>query len=299
MDTNSPCPDSPLDRACLAQTWNQRVDIHLPGDAACNTYRHPPEQPKPCVHPLVTPRGHCLTGFEMSDHIWHRGVWFTIKYINGTNYWEENTPFGIQVATSNPTCEMLEPGKLRLHHQQRWTSDATGDVFTEKRTLTWHIAPDSSRILDWTTTLTAKQNLTLDRTPFKTWGGYGGLAYRGARELHDVSFILPDGETAEALTGQSHPWVAMQALVDGGPDQHVSVCMIDHPSNPRSPSPWYCKCRDGFTYMNPAFLFHEPMDVKNGQSLTFSYRILYRDGSREHDALVAAAAKFQQSEIHI
>ena len=281
-----------------AQTWDKQIDIHLAGDLSANTYRHPPSQPKPCVHPLVTPKGHCLTGFEMSDHVWHRGVWFTIKYINGTNYWEENPPFGIQVSQAMPTCEMLSADSVRLRHHQRWTSEATGDVFDEKRCLTWSTADDGSRILDWTTTLTAQQNLTLDRTPFNKWGGYGGLAFRGTRELHDISFILPDGQTTQALTGEPHPWVAMQALVDGGPDQRVSVCVIDHPQNPRSPSPWYCKCRDGFTYMNPAFLFHEPMDVKSEQSLTFAYRILYRDGLWEHDAIVAAAANFQKSEIN-
>ena len=45
--------------------------------------------PKPCFHPLHTAAGRQIAGFQMSDHTWHRGLWFTIKFINKTNFWEE------------------------------------------------------------------------------------------------------------------------------------------------------------------------------------------------------------------
>ena len=43
-------------------------------------------KPKPFFHPLSTPAGHCLSIFEPHDHPWHRGLWFTIKLINGENF---------------------------------------------------------------------------------------------------------------------------------------------------------------------------------------------------------------------
>ncbi|HEX9441848.1 MAG TPA: DUF6807 family protein, partial [Roseiflexaceae bacterium] len=43
-------------------------------------------KPKPYFHPVCTPAGHCLTLFEPHDHVWHRGLWFTIKFINGENF---------------------------------------------------------------------------------------------------------------------------------------------------------------------------------------------------------------------
>ena len=59
-------------------------------------------KPKPFFHPLCTPAGHCISIFEPHDHPWHRGLWFTIKLINGENFWEENVEHGVQKTLSPP-----------------------------------------------------------------------------------------------------------------------------------------------------------------------------------------------------
>ena len=269
------------------QIWNEQVEVGEPRAV----YRFG-GLPKACVHPLITPKGHCLTGFEMSDHVWHRGLWFTIKFINGTNFWEEQSPFGVQVSEKQPICELLSAGAMRLTHQVDWASEATGVVFNENRTLTFRRLADGVQAIDWSTQLRAAADLTLDRTPFTTWGGYGGLSYRASREVHDVNFLLPGGETVSALAGQKHDWVVMQGSVDGGPGGKISLGMADHPANPRTPSPWYCKSGNGFNYMNAAFLFHEPMPLPRGQSLKFRYRIFYRDGLWTADEFASLAKTF-------
>ena len=58
---------------------------------------------KPFIHPLCTPAGHCLTLFEPHDHVWHHGLWFTFKFVNGENFWEEHEPFGIQRTALPPS----------------------------------------------------------------------------------------------------------------------------------------------------------------------------------------------------
>ena len=254
------------------QTWNDSIVA-----ATGATYRWG-GLPKACIHPLITPTGHRLTGFEMSDHVWHRGIWFTIKFVNGSNFWEEQAPFGVQKSVSDPTCAVLDRDRVRVLHFTQWESEATGVAIDERRQITF--APG---VIDWSCELRAKADLTLDRTPYTTWGGYGGLSYRASRELHDVNFLLPNGDAVTSLAGQPHDWTVMQAAVDGGrasggTGQRVSIGMIDHPTNPRSPVPWYNKSGNGFNYMNAAFLFHEPCIVKRGESLKFNYRICYRDG---------------------
>jgi hypothetical protein len=222
----------------------------------------------------------------MSDHVWHRGLWFAFKFVNGANFWEEHPPFGVQVSRSQPTCELLGPRRLRVTHHLEWTSDATGAVIDEMRRLTFR----DDGVIDWATELRGLKDVTLDRTPYTTWGGYGGLAFRAARELHDVNFLLPGGETVTALAGQSHKWVVMQAAVDGGAEQHASIGMIEDPRNPRSPTPWYCKSGNGFNYVNPALLFHEPMALEAGDAVRLRYRVMWRDGLWTADEFAAAAA---------
>jgi hypothetical protein len=270
--------------ASFSQTFDESIVVHSTGA----TYRWG-NLPKACIHPLVTPAGHRLTGFEMSDHVWHRGIWFTIKFVNGTNFWEEQAPFGVQQSSSEPTCEMIDRDRVRTTHRVRWNSEATGVVIDERRQMVL-----SAGVIDWSTELRAEKDLTLDRTPYTTWGGYGGLSYRASRELHDVNFLLPNGDTVASLAGQPHDWTMMQASVDGaGTGQRVSIGMIDHPSNPRSPSPWYNKSGNGFNYMNAAFLFHEPLSAKRGESLKFNYRICYRDGVWTRDEFRQLAEQFR------
>lgn len=268
------------------QTWNDSIAASTGA-----TYRWG-GLPKACIHPLTTAAGHRLTGFEMSDHVWHRGVWFTIKFVNGTNFWEELPPFGVQESVHDPTCTVLDRDHIRMLAYVQWNSEATGVAIDERRQITF--APG---VIDWSCELRAKQDLTLDRTPYTTWGGYGGLSYRAARELHDVNFLLPNGEAVASLAGQAHDWTVMQAAVDGaGAGQRVSIAMIDHPGNPRSPSPWYNKSGTGFNYMNAAFLFHEPMTVARGESLKFHYRIPYRDGQWSTSEFKQLAEEFRATD---
>jgi len=243
------------------------------------TYRCESSLPKPAIHPLYSPTGVLLSGFEMSDHVWHRGLWFTIKFVNGENFWEETPPFGVQQSVSQPVCELINDRHVRLNHHLSWTSASTGPVIDERRTVDFYVGDDSVHTIDWTSRLRAQKNLTLDRTPYTTWGGYGGLAFRGSRELQDVSYLLPDGKSVASLVGQSHEWTVLQAVADGGVKRRVSIGFIDHPSNPRTPTPWYNKSGNGYTFANASFLFHEPLPVDSNTTLSLSYRVLMRDGS--------------------
>ena len=132
------------------QSWDDRIEIAGAGSA---TYRFDPGLPKPCVHPLITPAGHRLTGFEMSDHVWHRGLWFTIKFVNGTNFWEEQPPFGIQISQAQPVCEFIASGAVRVTHLLEWKSEATGVAIRERRTMTFREEPSGASLIDWTSEL--------------------------------------------------------------------------------------------------------------------------------------------------
>lgn len=273
----------------ITQTYDQTIEIEAAGSA---TYRHGSALPKPCVHPITTPAGATLTGFEMSDHVWHRGLWFTIKFINGVNFWEENAPFGVQTSEVQPTAHFISPNQTRVAHRLNWTSEKTGPVFREMRTLDF-AHEGNVRWIDWTSELTAESELKLDRTPYTTWGGYSGLIWRTSREFHGATFTVPGGGTTQQLLGDRHEWALLQGKVDGGPNRLAAIGIVDHPSNPRAATPWYGKCADGYVFFNAAFLFHEPMDVKAGTTLTFKYRVFYRDGHWTADEFTGLANDFR------
>src|SRR5215831_180075 len=53
-----------------------------------------PKKGKPFFHPVVGRDGFSLTNFKPTDHPWHYGLWFSWKYINHVNYWEESRETG-------------------------------------------------------------------------------------------------------------------------------------------------------------------------------------------------------------
>ena len=245
-------------------------------------------KPKPFFHPLHTPAGFCLSLFEPHDHFWHRGLWFTIKFLNGENFWEEREPFGTQRSVLPPSVTHAENGAIAWTHEQRWErpNDA-GSVFHETRSITYRPLDEASYALDWDVTLRAQADVLLDRTPFTTWGGYGGLTMRGNRNWQNTRILLSDGSTHERPKGVPALWADLSGTFDGGPAKEGGIAIFDHPGNVRHPSPWYGATGAGH-YFNAAFLFHEPLQLSQGEELHLRYRALIHDGILDAPQLQAA-----------
>src|SRR5689334_15264114 len=112
-------------------------------------------KPKPYFHPVCTPSGHCLTLFEPHDHVWHRGLWFTIKFINGHNFWEEGEPFGVQETLSPPSISHGPRGRIDLSSTLAWVfqpGDAEpSTVFQERRQIGFEPLEVAAYALDFET----------------------------------------------------------------------------------------------------------------------------------------------------
>jgi hypothetical protein len=225
---------------------------------------------KPHVHPLATPSGRVLTRVEPADHPWHRALWFTIKYVDGDNFWEEAPPYGVLRHVDDETITWIRPDRETV-------------AITEHRRLTSGDIDDGAYALDWDTTLVPAADAVLDRTEFTTWGGYGGLSLRGRADWTDTRLLLSDDPAPqERVIGRPGRWLDLTGTVDGGT---AGVAVLDHPANPRHPVPWYASTRaatygdEGWSnFLNAAFLFHEPMEVAGGEPLRLRYRLVVHDG---------------------
>ncbi len=242
--------------------------------------------PKPFFHPVRTPAGHVLSLFEPADHRWHRGLWFTIKFVNGDNFWEENPPFGEQQVAGIPSITHHAPDETTVAMSLDWIAPGGDRVIAERREMHAR-ATDDAFVLDWATTLTPDTDVTLDRTPYTTWGGYGGLSFRGTRNWLVKRFLLPDGPVDGRPARQTGAWCEMSGLVDGGPNLSAGLAMLDHPDNPRHPTPWYAGGPASGNFLNAALLFHEPMTLAASEPLALRYRVLIHDGAWDAGRLQA------------
>ena len=251
--------------------------------------------PKPFLHPVTTPSGALMTLIEPHDHLWHRGLWFTFKFVDGDNFWEERDPFGRQQVVHIPTMTHPSLAATAIQVDLDWLPPGgAAPVIAERRVFTVALDDDATRI-DLDTTLIAARDVTLDRTPYTTWGGYGGLAFRGSPSWHPDRWTLDGRITDGPLLGETSPWCDVSGPIDGGSDRTAGIAIFDHPANPRHPTPWYTGSGAG-NFLNPSPLFHAALLLPAGQPLRLRYRVLVHDGRwdaaevrRHFDRYVSAA----------
>jgi hypothetical protein len=246
------------------------------------------DAPRPYVHPLTTPAGALLSVEAPADHPWHHALWFTIKFVNGENFWEEYGDFGTLRATTVDAAGATTTASLD------WVApDGETVRLRETRTLTTTSIDDDAYAIDWTEQLAVPAPTVLDRTPFTTWGGYGGLTLRGAPDWTDTAIRLDDGVTRERTLGERSRWLAIDGTAPiGGPaPAPAGVVILDHPDNPRFPTPWYASNRadtygEGWAnFVNAAFLWDEPLTVEPDAPLRLRYRVLVHDGTWATDRI--------------
>ena len=142
---------------------------------------------KPYMHPLRTPSGLTLTDVRPSDHPWHKGLWFSWKFLNGANCWETPDKCGpggagrcVLKSKEISVAGLDARVTLSLVH-----GDGEGKALEERRTVDF-LPPDEvgGYALLSEHEFTALRDVTLDRTPpyakpnGAMAGGYAGLTLR-------------------------------------------------------------------------------------------------------------------------
>jgi hypothetical protein len=265
------------------------------------TFHYATDRRKAFFHPVRPADGVVLTDFEPADHPWHRGIWFSWKYLNGINFWEETadgtqdgrTEFaGIEQASYQSDRTQLA---LRYHYQA-----PQGELLLqEQRTLSIAYTSEAMWTIDWDMTFLAPARaVCLDRTPVAPqtpWGGYAGLSFRAAPTWGDVQGIDSEGRKDLEIKHQRACWVSMSGQTAEG--QRTSIAMLDHPDNLRHPTYWYYADETdplGFAYLNPSPLLTEPYTLDAGGGLRLRYRLLIHNGVLAPEEVSRQYAEFER-----
>ena len=251
---------------------------------------------KPYFHPVCLPDGTKLTWLRPPDHPWHRGLWFSWKYINGLNYWEEDRDTHLSEGRTEVTAVSVETEpdfsttiemKISYHPPEK------DPVLTETRVVEVSKPDeDGSYTMDWKSTFKAQQEVELGRTPppheegGKSWGGYAGLSCRIAEQT--TGWKVLDSEDRRGLEphGKEALWADF-SLVSRETGRTAGVAIFGHPDNPRHPTPWFVIMDTSvpFGYLSPALLWDEPMTLHPEEEMTLRYRVLIHPERMEPEAL--------------
>jgi len=279
-----------------AYRWKTEKDSLslLAGDQVVYTCQFAAENGYPYIHPVSLPGGPVMSALAPVDHPWHRGLWFSWKFLNSVNYWEflaerPSQPDGKTAVVGPATVSTTKTSAtvtLRLEYSKAQV------VLAEERTMAASLPrADHSYSIDWTSKFTAKdQDVVFERTPPQEapWGGYGGLGFRASKTMREFRAIDSEGRTGRTEAhGKQARWMDFSGVF-GEKDEKpaaAGTAIFDHPSNPRHPAFWYLSDNADLPYFGPALLFAEPMTLKAGESFVIRYRILVHPGAGDKTTL--------------
>jgi type 1 glutamine amidotransferase len=257
---------------------------------------------KPFFNPVALPGGPSLTWNSPSDHRWHHALWFSWKYINGLNYWEEDPKTGRSegvTAWRQPRIETWSDYSAHIVMELDYHPPGASSVMTEHRVIdVSRPEKDGSYHLDWELTFTAAdKDVLLDRTPIpgdpggQAWGGYAGLSVRFPREMQDIQTWTSQGPIA--FTKGTYRGNALAMDYSGVIEKlEAGIAILDHPANLNSPSPWYAIYNSNMSYFSPAVICYHPYSLKADQSLSLRYRVVVHPGRWTPEQLRAAEDRY-------
>ena len=289
-------------------TWNRQSDsvALMSGDQIVWRFNYSTNESKPCFHPVALPGGPELTWYRPADHKWHCGFWFSWKYINGINYWEEDPKSATAAGRTewkNVKIETRPDNSARIEMDVVYRpANSREPVLTERRRVEVSApAKNGQYHFDWDATFTAgKQDAKLDRTPLpdepdgKPYGGYAGLSIRFAKDLTDIEAITSNSDTPLSYTQNRFRGKASGLDYSGKiGGKEYGVATLDHPQNLNAPSPWYVINDKVLRFYTPAVLCYGPYTLKAGESFRLRYRTVIHAGRFTSQQLKEEGSSFK------
>ena len=108
---------------------------------------------------------------------------------------------------------------------------------------------------------------------------YSGLTVRFDNGMTPGKLLDAHGRTeATDIYGQSAPWCGFSGIhpEDG---KVYGITIIDHPDNPRYPTPWWVRNSKIYAVMGPSPCYYKSLGLASGNTVDFRYRIVVHRGA--------------------
>jgi hypothetical protein len=244
-----------------------------------------PAKGKPFFHPLTAGNDISLTNFKPEDHPWHYGLWFSWKYINHANYWEEDRATGKAEGATHwtaPKIKTQDDGSATIGLEVNYISPSNRVDMTESRELQISAPrPDGSYTIDWRAAFTAgTAGATLDRTPLlgepdgKVNGGYAGLGLRLASAPLTMSVVCSTGPVTHFESDRARPnAAAVGCNFYDGTNVAGGIAIFSDPQNAGENAPWYLINSETMRFACAAILAPKILTLAPDERLNLNYRI--------------------------
>jgi len=297
----------------MSLLWHDSGDAlaaHGADGAELFTYVYRPadvsyESPRPYLHPLRTRGGDLVSAYRPWDHVWHKGIAWSLPHVGPWNFWggpnyvrERGSYVDLDNDGSMDHERFRSIDDTHVVEELSWRTPAGRVVVRERRKLAAYVPDDdpSAWVLTFRSTMTNVSDGPLPIGSPTTNGrenaGYGGLFWRGPRSFTGGHVLRPDSHgsvtsaDAEAARGLRSPWLGYVGRHDGsapgtdGGSRASTVLIVDPGTNPGRTPQWFVRS-EPFACLCPAPAFSEEITFASSQILTFEYAVVVADGDSD------------------
>lgn len=217
------------------------------------------------------------------DHKHHKSMWSSYGNVNGADCWAEGDNAGWQ--QTNEVTHGSGDAYGWIHAKNTWQDVNHKNVLDEEREYRFYASSPRGRLFDVSVTFTATYGDVLFKDTKE--GGIFSLRIRDSiNEENGGVMTLSEGRTGEKICwGKPSPWCDYSGMIPN--DAVRGVTVMDTPGNLRYPTTWHVRAY-GLLGANPFGLAsftngQQSGDhtIKNGEKLTFKYRIYVHKGNAE------------------
>lgn len=249
------------------------------------------ESPRPYFHPLHTVGGNLVSLYRPHDHVWHRGIAFSLPNVGEANFWggvtytrgrgyEQLPNDGAMVHRGFDRVESTAD-RVTVAERLDWITEPGERWFTEERLFTVTAEPGAGA---WTLVFgTAFTNVSerdivigSPTTQGRENAGYGGLFWRGPRSFSGGTVYAPGVTGGDELMGVRAPWLGFAGRHDGAGAASTLV-FVDAPENAGHPVKWFVRT-GSYACLCPAPFFDTELTAQPGDTIALRYAVTIADG---------------------
>jgi len=257
------------------------------------------ESPRPYWHPVYTLDGDPVSLFRPHDHVWHKGIAWSLPHVGSENFWGGVTYTRdrgyVQLPNNGATVHrdftrLAVDRGVGVAHTLDWLTEKGELWFTEDRSFTVSLATGAWVLMfDTRMTNVSGQEIAIGSptTHGRDNAGYGGLFWRGPRSFTGGTVIAPGVTGGDELMGIRADWMGFT----GRHDEHgrsSTVLFVDAPDNPGRQTQWFVRS-EPYACICPAPFFSAEVPVAPDATLHLRYAVVVADGDPGQDGAQSLA----------
>ncbi len=261
------------------------------------------ESPRPYFHPVRTLGGDLVSLYRPHDHVWHKGIAWSLCEVGGLNFWG-----GPSFRRGRGYVQLDNNGRMRhdrftelgrrdedviIDERLSWITPLGEVWILERRLITVAVLPAANAWrLRFATTMRNVSGQVIPLGSATTQGrenaGYSGLFWRGPRSFSGGTALTEKGPGGDELMGVRAPWLGYAGRHDGS-GRESTLLFVDDPQNFCYPSEWFVRT-SVYACVCPAPFFSVEYPLEAGQDLALAFDVIVADGALDADGCARLVA---------